>query len=313
MPPVIACRARDIRRAGFTRDIRRAGFTLAELLISLVLLTIVGTAVVGLIVRQQRFYVGTAEIIQTRGSVRQMADLLPTEMRSLSPQSGDIESMDIASIKFRSLRGASVICNLISGTQIVVPPVNLSRRNALTAWAAMPVPGDSVLVFDEQMRPRQWHRRRITNVGTGTCLAALNFGASAAENAAGILITLDETLPATMINGAPLRIYRQGSYELYQASGGDWYLGYRDCLPFRTPECDAIQPVSGPYMARADAATGGLVIRYLDLAGNVTNDPDDVARIEVVARAASRRPVRMFHGAGETYRDSIAFTISVRN
>ncbi len=304
MPPVIACRARDVRRAGFT---------LAELLISLVLLTIVGTAVVGLIIRQQRFYVGTAQIIQTRGSVRQMADLLPTEMRSLSPQAGDIESMDIASIKFRSIRGASVICNLMSSTQIVVPPVNLSRLNALTAWATTPVPGDSVMVFDEQANPRAWRYRRIVEVGTGLCLATLNFGASAAENAAGTLLTLDEALPVTMINGAPIRFFRQGSYELYEASGGEWYLGYRDCLPFRTPQCDAIQPVTGPYLPRADAATGGLVLRYFDLAGNATNNPEDVARIEVVARAASSRPVRMFHGGGQTYRDSIAFTISVRN
>jgi prepilin-type N-terminal cleavage/methylation domain-containing protein len=293
---------------------RASGFTLAELLVAVVLLAIVGSTIVTMVVRQQRFYVGTSDIIETRGSVRQIADLLPTELRSLSPSSGDIVSMSTGAITFRSVRGATVICHLVSGTQIVVPPVNLSRQNGLTSWAATPVVGDSIMVFDVESNPRGWRRHRISGVSPGgQCLSALDFGATSAENAAGLLLTLDQGLPATIINGAPIRMYRQATYALYEASDAQWYLGYRDCLPFRVPACDAIQPVSGPYLPLGTAATSGLAMRYLDLAGNETAVPNDVVRIDVVARASSKRPVRRFEGAGEVYSDSIAFTIAVRN
>lgn len=293
---------------------RRGGFTLAELLVALVLLTIVGTAIMTTVVRQQRYYTDTAEVIETRGSVRQAADLLSTELRSVSPSSGDLRELGIGGLTFRHVRGASVICNLIAGNdRLVLPPANLSRRSGLTSWAGQPEVGDSVMIYDVEASPRLWHRREITAVAPGTCLAVLNFGANVAEDAAGTLLTLSgPALPATMVNGAPVRIYRTGRYELYQAASRDWYLGYRDCLPGRAPVCQAFQPVSGPYLPIGTASTSGLSIRYFDGAGMETLDTSRVARIDVVARAASRRPMRVI-GAGGAYRDSLAFSIAVRN
>jgi prepilin-type N-terminal cleavage/methylation domain-containing protein len=291
----------------------RLGFTLAELMVALVLLSVVGTAIINMIVRQQRFYTGASEVIETRSSVRQVADLLPTELRGLSPANGDIDTMGVAGIKFRSLRGATVICNLVSGTQIVIPPLALSRRNGLSSWSMAPVVGDSVMVFDIEANPRRWEYRRIVAVGPGVCLPATNFGANGAENAAGILLTLDAGLPLTMVNGAAIRFFRQASYELYRAANNEWYLGYRDCLPGRVPACETIQPVSGPYLPRGPAATSGLALRYFNLAGAETMNPTDVVRIDVVVRAASRRPIQSFGGGGELYRDSVAFSIAVRN
>ncbi len=297
-----------------TSTANRAGFTLAELLVALVLLGVVGTAIITTVVRQQRFYTDTAEVIETRTNVRQIADLLSTDLRSVSPRSGDLRELGIGGVTFRNVRGSSVICNLLAtNDQIVLPPVNLSRRNQLTAWSTPPEVGDSVMIYDVEASPRVWHRREIIGVGPGVCLSILNFGANVAEDAGGTLLTLSgPALPASMINGAPVRIYRVGRYELYQSASRDWYLGYRDCMPNRAPVCQAWQPVSGPYLPLGTASFGGLSMRYFDANGVETTDSSRIARINVVVRAASKRPVRML-GDGGAYRDSISFSIAVRN
>lgn len=304
---------RSLRRPHLARH-APPGFTLAELMISLVLLGLVGGTIMTFLIRQQRFFTNSSEVIETRASVRQAADLLSTELRALSPESGDIYAMDMSGIEYRAVRGTAIVCNLLHPAQFVVPPVALSRRNGLSNWAAAPVPGDSVLVLDVDATPRVWLRGEIAAVGGGSCLAAADYTASASENDAGLQITLVDPLPsATLITGAAVRFYRRASYRLYQAADGRSYLGYRDCLPTRVPQCETIQPVSGPYLPNASAETGGLVFRYFDETGAETAVPDDVVRMDVTARAASRNLIPMSGGAPDAYRDSLAFSIAARN
>ena len=59
----------------------RAGFTLVELVITLVLVSFVAGAIVKLLLRQQRFYNSTTELIQTRQQIRQAAAMLPSDTR----------------------------------------------------------------------------------------------------------------------------------------------------------------------------------------------------------------------------------------
>src|SRR5213075_3310998 len=71
-----------------TSQRRRAGFTLIEILVVLVLMGVFMAAMVKLLLRQQRFYNSTSQLIQTRSQLRQTAFMLPSDLRGISRQGG---------------------------------------------------------------------------------------------------------------------------------------------------------------------------------------------------------------------------------
>ncbi len=288
----------------------RYGFTLVEILVVVVLLGLVGGALMSMIARQQRFYSGASGIMELRGNIRQLIEILPAELRGLSPADGDIYEMTGSSIAFRSTTGASVVCSIAGGgTTITIPPVRVSERNGLTAWTAMPQAGDSLLVYDDSVGV--WRRVELaTNPVAGSSCAGLV--SNATEAAAGRTLTLSPALSSTVRPGAAIRFYRYAYYGLYQAFNGHSYLGYYDCVRTRSPVCGTIQPVSGPYLPGSNGAPG-LTLTYLDGAGAVTADPTRVARINIVARAQSSQTIRMDGIATDTYQDSLNVVVAVRN
>ena len=56
----------------------RRGLTLLELLISMVLLGLMGGLIIGFLLKQERFYAGANEILQTRTQVRQASVMMPS-------------------------------------------------------------------------------------------------------------------------------------------------------------------------------------------------------------------------------------------
>src|SRR5437870_13788722 len=97
-----------------TRDTvsaRRAGFTLIELLISMVLMGLVSGAIAQMLLRQQRFYNSTNDLINTRQQIRQAAAMLPADLRGISSVGGDISVMSDSALEFRSVSGRSVVCS----------------------------------------------------------------------------------------------------------------------------------------------------------------------------------------------------------
>src|SRR5213596_3798938 len=87
-----------------------AGFTLIELVIAMVLMSLVGGAIVKLLLQQQRFYNSTSDLIQTRQQIRQAAAMLPSDLRGISSVGGDIYAMSDSALEFRSVFGSSVVC-----------------------------------------------------------------------------------------------------------------------------------------------------------------------------------------------------------
>ncbi|HET7583740.1 MAG TPA: prepilin-type N-terminal cleavage/methylation domain-containing protein [Gemmatimonadaceae bacterium] len=290
----------------------RRGFTLIELMITLVLLSFVAAALISVIVGQQRFYGDTNEIVEARGSMRQIAELLPSELHALSPSSGDIHKFADRGINFRATIGASIACTVDAANGIIViPPTSLKRDNALTSWITTPVAGDSIVIFDSGVSPSQWRMYELAKVGgSANCPT---YTADATEAAAGITLVTTDPLANTIPAGASIRFFHTAQYEAYQAADRRWYLGYFDCIPGRSPECTTIQPVSGPYATVDGSNASGVLFRYLDADGKVTADPTQVARIDVLARAESRDAMRGAGRAHAIYQDSIAFSIAVRN
>jgi len=285
----------------------------------MMILAVVMTSVMSIFVQQQRFYSGSAAIMETRSSTRDAAYVLQSEMRALSPESGDILAMGAGFIEFRSQTGASAVCTIdVSKTVLTVPPLNVATEAALTSWLAPPAVGDTLLIFDAGTTGAgddTWRIYTLTNTPAGgaSCPNATGLTTTGGEAAQGWTLRLDHALTATTTVGAPIRFMRHARYELYKESSGNWYLGYYDCVSSRSPKCSALQPIAGPYVAPNVAGTGGIVFTFRDSTGAVTANTALVRQINVAARA---QPAIDIHIAG--YKsgmivDSMFTTIAPRN
>jgi type II secretory pathway pseudopilin PulG len=293
----------------------RTGVTLAELLVVLVIMGLVGSVIMRVILRQQRFYSAAAEITSTRADLRDLATALPTDLRGISSAGGDIYAMSDSSIDFRLPLGISTICQLGAGLlSVVVPPTSLTTRSGVTTWIAQPTAGDSVVIYDEgattAITDDAWRPYKITAAPTAaSCPTTTKFTSTSAEAAAGLNLALSAALPATSPQGSAMMFFRHAHYGLFVTTSGKTMLGYYDCP---AGVCGSVTPVAGPFLPYALSGSG-VQFTYYDSTGAVTAIKTNVARIDVVLRAQTAAPVALIGGDKSYVRDSLAFTVSLRN
>ena len=293
---------------------RRPGVTLVELVVALTLFSVVATIMLSVLRSQQRFHIGSLEIIDTRRSAQQAIDLLYSELRATS--TADVYSMSDSSVAFRSMLGTSHLCAVDSGRGAITLPSTRARRPApLSAFLTFPRAGDSLLVFDPGETPDRdddrWHPHvLVTDPGAGVCPPRPAGLAADAIESAGFGVQIAPPIARTVTAGSPLRFFRPATYSLYRGSGATWMLGYSSCA---AGTCTARQPLSGPYLPFASGAGGGIAFTFFDVDGNPTADPSSVARIDVVARARSLSTIDVGYLRGRRYQDSLAVSIALRN
>ncbi len=302
----------------------RAGFTLIELVIAMVLMSLVGGAIVKLLLRQQRFYNSTTDLIQTRQQIRQAAAMLPSDLRGISSTGGDIFSMSDSALEFRSVFGSSVVCVNSAGVLSTVPRVLASGAN-MTNWARTPVVGDSIAVYNNGATPAlvddSWSLYRITakdsvttNLASGcpTTTGLTRAGDISAANPS-YRLTLSTAAAATIPVGAGIRFVRRVRYRLFRDTDNQWYLGFFDCLFGRVPVCNTTQAIAGPFQPYATNGTSGVQFAYYDVNGAVTADPLQVARISLVVRGQSTGLVNLAGAGGTMFHDSLRIEVGLRN
>jgi prepilin-type N-terminal cleavage/methylation domain-containing protein len=309
-------------RAGGTRaaaSARVAGFTLVELVIALVLASLVAGATVTLLLRQQRFYNSTTELIQTRQQIRQTAAMLPSDLRGIASGGGDIYAMTDSSLEFRATFGTSIVCVNTGGQLSTVPRV-LARRSAMTSWAREPVVNDSITVYNNN-NGAAWSRHMITAVTKVTTNAANGCPTPTGLTQAGDItagnpsyqLALSPAATAANAPGAGIRFFRRVHYSLYRAADSKWYVGYYDCVPNRTPLCNAIRPLAGPLQPYATNGTSGLQFAYYDSTGAVTTNRTLVARISIIVRGQGEAPLNLTGAGASVFRDSLRIEVGLRN
>jgi prepilin-type N-terminal cleavage/methylation domain-containing protein len=307
-----------------TARAHRAGFTLVELMIAMILMGLVAGAIVKLLLRQQRFYAGANDVIETRQQIREAAAMLPADLKGISSVGGDIYAMTDSSIDFRSVFGSSIACAVDpGGGWASTVPLVLARQSAMTNWALLPAIGDSVAIYDEGATTSQaddgWDVLLINKVDVRT--GNVNDGCPLADSLAqasdlttsnpSYKFTFSVKAPNITV-GAAMRFFRRVHYSLYHAADGNWYLGYYAC---RAGACGVISPIAGPLQAYATDGTSGLQFTYYDSTGAVTAIPQNVARIGLVVRGQGTSPVNLAgtQGGGRTFRDSLSMQIRLRN
>lgn len=291
----------------------RAGFSLVELLVILVLSTIVMGGLTSVLVRQQRFYRGTADLIETRSQIRQAAGIIPSDLRSISTVGGDIIEISDTSMVFWATIGQAVACVALPGTSTLhVPPVVLQNNNTLASFTMTPEDGDTVFVYHDGLTEAagddEWIAYGITGVSNTSTAQCVQLTGAVDVNTPRYSFTLDGLLQPNLSVGTPLRFVRRTTYSLFQASDGAWYLGY--C----SPECvdGTPQPIAGPFLPGGGAADG-VSFTYQDEAGAVTVDPTAVAQVSIVVRGQTQGIVDMGGYKSTHVGDSLRFSVAIRN
>jgi len=307
---------------------RRAGFTLVEILVVLVLMGIFAAAMVNLLLRQQRFYNSTSQVILTRQQIRQATFMLPADLRGMSRAGGDLAVMTDSSIEFRSVFGTSVACMVnTAGAWISTVPVRLVKGSAMTSWKVSPAVNDSVALYDDGAsigaQDDGWRFSRITAVSLVTgdnvngCPVASRLDSIVDLTASNpsYHLTISPAPTATTLQGASIRLFRRVHYSLWRwATDGNWYLAYYDCVPNRVPVCNTPQPIAGPLRPyAAPGTTSGLEFTYYDSTGAVTAVKAQVARISVVARGQGETTINLTGAAPIPLRDSLRIEVGLRN
>jgi prepilin-type N-terminal cleavage/methylation domain-containing protein len=309
----------------------RPGFTLAELMIVVVLIGVIGSALTTLLVRQQRFHRAVASVTDSRSRMRDVATILPTDLRSISTVSSDILAMDLTSLQFRAFVGASALCDYGSTTTIDIPPRTLVSGQVLTAWINPPAANDIAYLYDQGTEAGNaddtWQPFTIVSIASGTdatwCPATTKLTAAGDVAATRYRITL-ATAPnqARVVTGAVIRFAREVRYSLYQGADGQWYVGYERCTPNATyglpGTCANREVLAGPVLpATTSAATSGLYFQYFNKDGTEITDVANaaqIARIDVGIRTTSES-LRKATGTNLniTGGDSLKFTVGFRN
>jgi prepilin-type N-terminal cleavage/methylation domain-containing protein len=295
----------------------RSGFTIAELLVTLVLLGIVCGAVVATLQRQQRFYRDAADVIDTRQQVRQAIALVPAELRGISTIGGDILAMSDSALDIRANVGSAVVCAHSVG-EIAIPPVARDTGSALTSFISRPVVGDLAIVFDDSapgVAGDRWHTHTIARVDSTTDRCSMLADAGNGTSAYGYTFTVAPNLSSTLRDGAPVRFARRSNYTIYRSSSdGRWWLGYRECAGDGS-SCGGIQPVSGPYRPYApnDTLESGISFVYRDSIGRTTSTSTAVARIEMFAIGETRGAIARQGAPPAARREVMKVTVAIRN
>lgn len=297
----------------------RPGFTLAEMLVVMFLLTIVGGSLMGVLSRQQRFYRGVSDLGDLRSQLRQAEAVMSSDIRGMSSVQNDITTMSDSSIDFRYTIGSSIVCTKAPSI-VTLPPTTLQSGNTLTTWVQQPAAGDSVWIFDEGNNKTAstddtWQGYKITAfVPTPGACPPPTYTALADATSNSWTMTLSSTMSNTILVGAAMRFTRSAHYSLYQqTSTSPWYLGYT-CSACGTGA--TIQPIAGPfnaYTAVSTPDTSGLRFTYFDSTGAVTSDVTQVARINVVIRGQTRGYLNVPGLKRGYYVDSVRTDIAVRN
>lgn len=257
-----------------------SGFTLAELTLVLTLSAIVLGLISSIGTRLQRQLAAESTRLATGEQLAAAAELLPLELRSLSPAGGDIAEARDTSLQFRSSLGAGVVCSTTGSTIVVAPFLGTGGRSVALAAQS----GDTLWLSDSSDSTERWLPIPAVTIRrvNGSC-PALDATSSRVFDIAHLL-SIDTRVPAALAPGAVLRITRPVRYSFYRAADGRWYLGMRSWNG-GTAQFNTIQPLSGPYASgRAGAhfeyfdETGAM----LPLGGGVAR----IARVEVVLQGA---------------------------
>lgn len=277
------------RGDGERREGDRNGLTLVELLIVVVLGAVIVSAAYQVLITNQRTYAAQSANVRANQTLRGGMEVLFSELREISPQDGDVLTMNASQLRIRAGEAAGIVCTVLStpGNPLYVQIKPLGHY----------LQDRPARVFVDNRPDRRsddvWQTTTTLNQDSTGILACPD-GESAQE------IRLQGMTwgapPDSLLSGSIVRTlapneYRLGTYD------GETYL-------MREDEAGDVYPLVGPL-----SANDGVTFRYLDADGNVTTTATDVRQIDVTLRS----PANIRGISGDLTRDSLRARVYTRN
>lgn len=305
----------------------RRGFTVIELMVTVVLFGLVMASLMGVLARQQRFYRGTNEVIDTRSQLRQAASVLPSDLRGLSTVGLDLKTVSDTMIEFMATYGTAVMCTN-SLTSYIVTPDSLSRHT-LTSWLWKPTKGDTAFILDEGPKTGseddKWLRRPVDSVSTTMSGCDVYMTSAELTTKRRYKVWMPATavqLTSTVVApGAVVRFARPVRYRFYRGGDNNWYLGYQAyTYSGLVGAWSSPQPLAGPYRPYVAAGdpTNGLRFLFYNQAGTQVTATDSaarvsIARIDVSLKGRGNQVSNTAISSNSRFRDSLLVRIAIRN
>ena len=281
----------------------KKGFTLVELVVSMCLLSVIGSAVYRVLNSQRRAYRDLVARSEMRQDMRIMAAVLRQELEQLDatdPGGGDVLSINSSSITFRSLRNTYFLCrppepglrrvSVATHDWFGISPIDVAQQTFL------------VLADGDSAGHDSWlHAGRANIEGGPGC----------PSGGPSLTLELSDLRSAELLGvraGAPLQGYSVERLASYRDAHGDWWLGLQDAQDPAGRTWSEIQPLAGPL------APGGIRFSYFNGTGGVTSRTDDVARIQISIRGRTQDLlVYSSQGSPQYATASLALQVALRN
>ena len=278
---------------------RRRAFTLAESVIVLALagvvlgiVTIVGT-------RLQHQMTNEAARLESNEQLGVAGELLPLELRALSPAAGDIAEATDSTIQYRATVANAVVCGGAGSMLLIGQFLGGAGRALVPAVQA----GDTLWILTDNDTSTTWRPTVVAALRrvTGTCPFVDASSATVVDLRSLWAVDLREIVTAG--SGTVIRVTRPQRLSFYRASDGRWYLGLRTWNG-GAAQFNTVQPLSGPYAS--PTVGGGSRFKYFDSAARPMSL--GVAAIRTIARIEA-----VLVDDGRTAADSQVVVIALRN
>ena len=266
------------------------GGGLVETLIAFTLLAIVLTAMVGVLIQQQRFYLIASDAANTVGTLQRFEEVVTPELMPLNPTAGDIVFADPDSVKARVFRGVYWVCDKRMTTDVQITVRSLT--------GSLAIPADSALVYSNGTRATMaddhWKPVQVTSVKGDVCPDSTPGWTAVVPGLNGSM--------AEIPVGAPTRAFQVASYWL-SIQNGSWYM-----------KSDALDGspmvVTGPLAPADSTGASVLSLRYSDRFGKTTATLTEIHKIEIDVSALGMVPTKR---GGAPMNKSRALAVKLRN
>lgn len=267
----------------------RWGVTLVELLIVVVLGAVILAAAYQVLITNQRTYAAQSANVRANQTLRGGMEVLFSELREISPQDGDLLTMNSSQLGIRAGEAAGIVCLVLStpGNPLYVQIKPLGHY-LKDRPARVFVDNEPDIRSDDVWRSANTLNQDSTGIlfcpdgesSQEIRLQGMSWGAPP-----------DSLLPGALVRTLAPNEYRLGTHD------GEAYL-------VREDENGDVYPLVGPL-----SANNGVTFRYLDADGNATATATDVRQIDVTLRS----PANIRNLSGDLVRDSLRARIFTRN
>jgi hypothetical protein len=288
------------------------GLSAVEALVCVVLVSLVVALVMGALSGQQRNSRQAAEVRAIRADLRDAAAVIARDLRGAAVLGDSFPLVSDTAIEFFAPILTGVTCAGSVGPVLFLAPKKRSGGGFLTSVVTAPDTGDLAWVFESAspLGSEGWKRFRIAGFNESSFAPCATDPTTGAPPFVLALVGEVTGVPA----GTPVQIVRRGRYSIYRSANGEWNLGYRRCDALKNQSCRGVQPVAGPYRARAGSMFG-MQFRFYDPAGSVTAGSGTVGavgRAEIIIRSDTTRHAFRARRA-HALDDSVALVVAFRN